>query len=190
MSDHGSTAQTVCPDTPKTVVGSATDISFCTNIRLLGYIIAAVWPFYDMTTNSTPSWPSLYNPGIEILHIEHQPPTNPRGAYLYHANGMRYDILIYNSLIKKYRHFSIYTLLDVDVLYPSLFGLRILRFLELCRTTFTKGFRRNRPCRRNGTTALQFSEAECAADQTTSQAKRTALQSRFRTHRLVHIPGS
>jgi hypothetical protein len=44
-----------------------------------------------MTTNQqpskVPSWPSLYNPGIEILHIEHNAPIQPQGAYLYRPKG-------------------------------------------------------------------------------------------------------
>ena len=42
---------------------------------------------YDHIMNTTPPWPSLYNLGIEILHVEHQSPTNPEGAYLYRASG-------------------------------------------------------------------------------------------------------
>ncbi|KAJ7760184.1 hypothetical protein B0H14DRAFT_3116937 [Mycena olivaceomarginata] len=30
------------------------------------------------------SWPSLYNPGIELLHIVHHDPVQPGGAYLSH----------------------------------------------------------------------------------------------------------
>src|SRR6266540_660377 len=36
---------------------------------------------------TTPPWPSLYNPGLEILHIEYSPPTQPGGKYLYYADG-------------------------------------------------------------------------------------------------------
>ncbi|KAF7345467.1 hypothetical protein MVEN_01564800 [Mycena venus] len=31
---------------------------------------------------SAPSWPSLYNPGIELLRIPHHDPVQPGGAYL------------------------------------------------------------------------------------------------------------
>ncbi|KAJ3565220.1 hypothetical protein NP233_g7771 [Leucocoprinus birnbaumii] len=36
----------------------------------------------------TPPWPSLYNPGLEILHIEHRPGVSPGGAYLYSADDI------------------------------------------------------------------------------------------------------
>jgi len=42
---------------------------------------------YASMSTRVPSWPSLYNPGIEILHIEHRAPTQPQGAYLYRAEG-------------------------------------------------------------------------------------------------------
>ncbi|KAJ7803208.1 hypothetical protein B0H14DRAFT_3113496 [Mycena olivaceomarginata] len=35
-------------------------------------------------TAPRPSWPSLYNPGIELLHIVHHDPVQPGGAYLSH----------------------------------------------------------------------------------------------------------
>ncbi|KAF8159880.1 hypothetical protein B0H34DRAFT_655275 [Crassisporium funariophilum] len=37
---------------------------------------------------NVPSWPSLYNPGLEILHIEHNAPVQPGAAYLYHAKDI------------------------------------------------------------------------------------------------------
>jgi len=39
-------------------------------------------------SSNPPPWPSLYNPGLEILHIAHRPPTQPGGSYLHNA----YDI--------------------------------------------------------------------------------------------------
>ncbi|KAF8799263.1 hypothetical protein BYT27DRAFT_7121330 [Phlegmacium glaucopus] len=45
-----------------------------------------------------PSWPSLYNPGIEILHIEHHAPTHVDGAYLYHAKDI-FRFTLYWTLI-------------------------------------------------------------------------------------------
>lgn len=35
----------------------------------------------------TPSWPSLYNFLVEIEPIEHRDPIQPKGRYLYNANG-------------------------------------------------------------------------------------------------------
>ncbi|KAJ7780115.1 hypothetical protein DFH07DRAFT_793851 [Mycena maculata] len=37
-----------------------------------------------LLSGTTPSWPSLYDPGIELLHIAHNDPVQPRGAYLTH----------------------------------------------------------------------------------------------------------
>ncbi|KAJ7609023.1 hypothetical protein FB45DRAFT_805772 [Roridomyces roridus] len=34
--------------------------------------------------SSSPSWPSLYSPGVEIVHIEHNDPEQPTGVYLSH----------------------------------------------------------------------------------------------------------
>ncbi|KAH9479792.1 hypothetical protein JR316_0008387 [Psilocybe cubensis] len=51
-----------------------------------------------MTTNTTPSWPSLYNPGREIIHIEHNEPIQPGGAYLYNANDI-FRFTLYWTLI-------------------------------------------------------------------------------------------
>ncbi|KAF5385805.1 hypothetical protein D9615_002194 [Tricholomella constricta] len=41
-----------------------------------------------MSTSRAPNWPSLYNPGLEILHIEHRNATQAGGAYLYHARDV------------------------------------------------------------------------------------------------------
>lgn len=38
-------------------------------------------------SDKVPPWPSLYDPSVEILHIEHHAPTHSQGAYLYHAKG-------------------------------------------------------------------------------------------------------
>lgn len=45
-----------------------------------------------------PPWPSLYNPGIEILHIEHHSPIQLKGAYLYHAEDI-FRFTLYWTLI-------------------------------------------------------------------------------------------
>ncbi|XP_006462150.1 hypothetical protein AGABI2DRAFT_223401 [Agaricus bisporus var. bisporus H97] len=54
-------------------------------------------------SSTTPSWPSLYNPSIEILHIEHREPVQPGGAYIYRANDVFlftfYWTLIFYTLI-------------------------------------------------------------------------------------------
>ncbi|KAJ7173445.1 hypothetical protein C8R46DRAFT_991232 [Mycena filopes] len=38
----------------------------------------------DGLPGTVPSWPSLYNPGIELLRIPHNAPVQPGGAYLSH----------------------------------------------------------------------------------------------------------
>jgi len=47
---------------------------------------------------SSPPWPSLYNPGIEILHIDHRDPIQPGGAYLSNANDV-FRFTLYWSLV-------------------------------------------------------------------------------------------
>ncbi|KAJ6621472.1 hypothetical protein B0H10DRAFT_988026 [Mycena sp. CBHHK59/15] len=37
-----------------------------------------------LSSATAPSWPSLYNPGIELLRIPHNEPVQPGGAYLTH----------------------------------------------------------------------------------------------------------
>jgi hypothetical protein len=32
-------------------------------------------------------WPSLYDPGVEIIHIQHNSAIQPEGSYLHHAIG-------------------------------------------------------------------------------------------------------
>ena len=35
----------------------------------------------------TPNWPSLYDPSIDLLNIQHRQPVQPAGSYLTNANG-------------------------------------------------------------------------------------------------------
>ncbi|PPR07815.1 hypothetical protein CVT24_002895 [Panaeolus cyanescens] len=37
-------------------------------------------------STTTPPWPSLYSPGLEVLHIQHNSPVQPGAFYLYNAN--------------------------------------------------------------------------------------------------------
>ncbi|KAF8621872.1 hypothetical protein AX15_007430 [Amanita polypyramis BW_CC] len=46
----------------------------------------------------TPSWPSLYDPSIEIINIEHNSPVQVRGAYLYHPRDI-FRFTLYWTLI-------------------------------------------------------------------------------------------
>ncbi|KAF9554957.1 hypothetical protein CPC08DRAFT_149799 [Agrocybe pediades] len=52
----------------------------------------------SMGNTTTPPWPSLYNPGLEIIHIEHNSPIQPGGAYLYHAKDI-FRFTLYWTLI-------------------------------------------------------------------------------------------
>ncbi|KAL0953675.1 hypothetical protein HGRIS_004873 [Hohenbuehelia grisea] len=47
----------------------------------------------------SPSWPSLYNPGIEILHIDHRDPIQPDGSYLTDANDVFRFTLYWNLVL-------------------------------------------------------------------------------------------
>lgn len=64
----------------------------CTLYAWLATSLCDILHTYAMSTNNprniTPPWPSLYNPGLEILHIEHNRPVQEGGAYLYHIKGM------------------------------------------------------------------------------------------------------
>lgn len=46
----------------------------------------------------TPTWPSLYNPGLEVLNIQHRPPIQPGGSYLYNGNDV-FRFTFYWSLL-------------------------------------------------------------------------------------------
>ncbi|KAF9482596.1 hypothetical protein BDN70DRAFT_407885 [Pholiota conissans] len=48
--------------------------------------------------STTPSWPSLYNPAVEILHIEHNEPVQEEGTYLYRAEDV-FKFTLYWTLI-------------------------------------------------------------------------------------------
>ena len=41
----------------------------------------------DRRPDTHPEWPSLYDLGLEILYIAHQPSIQPRATYLYNATG-------------------------------------------------------------------------------------------------------
>ncbi|KAF8074546.1 hypothetical protein FPV67DRAFT_1649727 [Lyophyllum atratum] len=41
-----------------------------------------------MSTIRAPPWPSLYNPDLEILNIQHRNATQPGGSYLYQAGDV------------------------------------------------------------------------------------------------------
>ncbi len=40
------------------------------------------------TEPSTPTWPSLYDPLVELHDLEHHVPIQPGGRYLKHAGGL------------------------------------------------------------------------------------------------------
>jgi len=47
---------------------------------------------------NTPSWPSLYNPGLEILNIQHNDPVQPGAHYLYRPHDV-FRFTLYWTLI-------------------------------------------------------------------------------------------
>ncbi|KAJ7261887.1 hypothetical protein C8J57DRAFT_1450832 [Mycena rebaudengoi] len=51
-----------------------------------------------LSSDETPSWPSLYNPGIELLHIPHHEPVQLGGAYLTHPRDV-FRFTLYWNLI-------------------------------------------------------------------------------------------
>lgn len=81
-----------------------------------------------------PSWPSLYNLGLEIIHIEHKHATQPGGSYLYNANGVwQFQSTLWPNLIElifaDIFHFTLYWTL---VLYtPSFLLCGIYAFLNI-----------------------------------------------------------
>ena len=75
-------------------------------LEIATFLPEVAWVGCSMSTNqqppsTVPSWPSLYDPGIEILHIEHHAPIQPEGAYLFRAKGGVTQYLCWTSLIKK-----------------------------------------------------------------------------------------
>ncbi|KAJ6580838.1 hypothetical protein B0H19DRAFT_929905 [Mycena capillaripes] len=51
-----------------------------------------------LSGRATPSWPSLYQPGIELLRITHHDPVQPGGAYLTHPGDV-FQFTFYWTLI-------------------------------------------------------------------------------------------
>jgi hypothetical protein len=77
----------------------------------------------DRRVPNTPPWPSLYNPGLEILHIPHRRPIQPGGAYLYDANGQFHWHLFWHEVISSISTADIFrfTLYWTLILYTPMF---------------------------------------------------------------------
>lgn len=93
-----------------------------------------------ISNDTVPPWPSLYNPGVEVLHIQHQPAVQPRGKYLYQADGM-YILRTFLQVFTFYRYLSFHVILDNNILHPTLPDLRLLCILELCISTVSSCLR-------------------------------------------------
>lgn len=48
--------------------------------------------------SSSPRWPSLYSPGVELIGIEHRPAEQPRGVYLHHYNQI-FSFTLYWTIV-------------------------------------------------------------------------------------------
>ena len=149
-----------------------------------------------MSTNqqppsTVPSWPSLYDPGIEILHIEHHAPIQPEGAYLFRAKGGVTQYLCWTSLIKKTslskRRFPIHIVLDFNLLYPNFLALWIICFLELRFSSITSP---SKPFQIPwfGISAFNHDSDFSSAIDPTPETKRTTFKSDIRPHSLDDIP--
>lgn len=83
-------------------------------------------------SGNTPPWPSLYNPGLEILHIDHRNATQAGGAYLYHAKGSHSILSFVHHWfsLQRSRYISVYAFLDAPLLHSHIPCLRFLCILE------------------------------------------------------------
>ena len=43
------------------------------------------------TMSQSPSWPSLYNPAVDLIPVAHEAAVQPRGVYLYNVDGKWLD---------------------------------------------------------------------------------------------------
>ncbi|KLO08045.1 hypothetical protein SCHPADRAFT_908917 [Schizopora paradoxa] len=59
-----------------------------------------------MSDTATPSWPSLYNPIIELKNIANRPPTQPGGHYLHDPNDI-FRFTFYWTLILYFPFFAL-----------------------------------------------------------------------------------
>lgn len=96
-------------------------------------------PMSNHEVQDVPPWPSLYNPGLEILNIQHNDPVRPGAHYLYRATGRKSVSAPYHrSSDWFYRCFPIYSLLDPNILPPIIRSMRVLCLLELCIPSIKK----------------------------------------------------
>jgi hypothetical protein len=89
------------------------------------------------TVNDTvPPWPSLYNPGLEILQIQHQPPSSLAvNIFIMQMVGI---LFLYPFKYFTFRRcLPFHVILDNNFLHPTLPDLRLLCILELCIPTFS-----------------------------------------------------
>ena len=81
------------------------------------------------------SWPALYDPGVEIIHIQHNSAIQPEGRYLHHANGSSSTTpllqkTVADTLLLTRRCIPLHVILDACFLHTHIYPLRELRILE------------------------------------------------------------
>src|SRR6202044_929264 len=86
----------------------------------------------DLQMSLSPSWPSLYNPAIEISSINHKAPVQKGGHYLYKPEGKSPLRLLRESMnpMSIHRDLSFYPVLDLNLSLNPLLPLRPLRFRQ------------------------------------------------------------
>ena len=87
----------------------------------------------NVTFDVGTSWPSLYNPAKEILHIVHRPPIQQGAHYLYHPHGecLPSSTNVYTfSHSSGFRNLSLHVVLDLNIQLTPLLSMRHLRILQ------------------------------------------------------------
>jgi len=78
------------------------------------------WNFKQVL-HMTPPWPSLYNPGLEILNIEHRQAVQPGGTYLYSADGQWHLLYSWHLIFEQHVEIFRFTFYWTLIFYTPLF---------------------------------------------------------------------